>query len=113
MKIYIIAGKAKSGKDTLTNIIRSYYKCKSIELGYAYYLKHYVSKISGWDLKEETKPRKLLQETGTNIRAKLGELFFVNRMIEDIKIYKDYFDVIVISDARMIQEIEEIREKYA
>ncbi len=112
MKIYIIAGKAKSGKDTLTNIIRKHYKVSSIELSFAYYLKHYVSKISGWDLSENSKPRTLLQLTGTKIRSKLGPLFFVKRMIDDIKIYEDYFELIVISDARMISEIEEIRKHF-
>ena len=52
-KIFILSGKAKSGKNYVADIISDYYK-DSIQISYAYYLKQYVKKISNWDGREET-----------------------------------------------------------
>ena len=40
--IYVLSGKAKSGKNTVADIISEYYKDKSIQISFAYYLKEYV-----------------------------------------------------------------------
>ena len=65
-KIFILSGKAKSGKNYVADIISDYYK-NSIQISYAYYLKQYVKKISNWDGLEETKPRDLLQSIGIDL----------------------------------------------
>ena len=46
------------------------------------------------------------------IRKNIDELFFVNRMIEDIKVFSYFFDIIVISDARFKDEIDKIKENF-
>ena len=62
---------------------------------------------------EETKPRELLQVLGTDIiRNKIDKDFFVNRTCEDIVIYKYYFDVIIISDVRYPNELEEPQKRF-
>lgn len=102
--IFIISGKAHSGKDTIAKYIKSI-ENNTIILSYGSYIKEYAKKISDWDGNEYTKPRELLQELGTNIiRKNINKSFFVNRMIDDIKIYSNFFDVIVISDARFKNE---------
>lgn len=107
-KIYIISGKAKSGKNTVSKIINDYYKDKKcIELAYAYYLKNYVKNISNWNGSEETKPRDLLQSIGIDlIKNRIDKRFLINRVIQDIKVYSYFFDIIIITDARLIEEIE-------
>ena len=40
-------------------------------------------------------------------------LFFVNRMIEDIKVYELYFDVVIIDDVRLPIELEELKKNFA
>ena len=52
----------------------------------------------------------LLQQLGTEvIREKLGkEDFFVNRTIEDIEVLSYFFDFLIITDIRLIIEIEKI-----
>ena len=87
-KIYIVCGKARHGKDTVSEIIRNYYTEKGLKvlnLQYSSYIKEYAKKISNWDGSEETKPRELLQHLGTEvIRKNIDNLFFVNRICEDI-----------------------------
>lgn len=113
MKIYMIAGKARSGKDTTGNMILDLYKekgLKAIDLEFSYYIKHYAKKITGWDGADETKPRAFLQELGTDlIRHQIDEKFFIHRMIQDLSVYQHFFDCVTISDVRFIDEIEDIR----
>ena len=116
-KIYILSGKARSGKDTVAKIIDTISEergLKCINLQYSSYLKEYAKKISGWDGSEETKPRTLLQQLGTEIiRNQIDELFFVKRMCSDIEVYSNFFDIITISDARFKLEIDIPKEKFS
>ena len=115
-KIYIISGKARAGKDTTGSYIKEYYESKGkkvINLAFADYIKMYAKKISDWDGSDESKPRTLLQELGTDlIRNKIDEYFFINRMIEDIKVYSYFFDIIIITDARLVKEIVAIKNNF-
>lgn len=116
MKIFVIGGKARQGKDTFCSMIRSYYKSKnikSINLQFSSYIKEYAKKIANWDGDETDKPRYLLQEIGVKIlREKIDPLFLVKRMVNDIKVYSNYFDIITISDARAIDEVETIKNSF-
>ncbi|MFA5407905.1 MAG: hypothetical protein WC343_03940 [Bacilli bacterium] len=110
-KIYFISGKARHGKTTTANLIKDEYERigKRVAItSYAKYIKEYARSFFGWDGREETKPRELLQHLGTEIiRQKLNmPHFFVDRMIQDIKIMAYFFDVIIIDDARFEIEIE-------
>lgn len=113
-KIYIISGKAKSGKDTVSKMIVDYYKekkCKKVS--YAYYLKEYIKNIFDWDGSEEAKPRDLLQSIGIDLlKNKIDDKFLINRIIEDIEVYSYFYDVIIITDARLIEEVEIPKNKF-
>ena len=104
-KIFILSGKAKSGKNYVADIINNYYK-NSVQISYAYYLKQYVKKITNWDGKEETKPRDLLQSLGTDLIKKIDEELLIRRVMEDIKVYSYFFDVIIVTDARLKEEVD-------
>lgn len=115
MKIYIVSGKARHGKDTICEYIKKIYEAdgkKVINLSYGSYIKMYARNISNWDGQDDDKPRALLQKLGTDIREKIDANFFINRICEDIKVYSCFFDVITISDARFIDEIKIPREKF-
>lgn len=115
-KIFILAGVSRQGKDTVANFIRNYYEkqgLKTINLMNSDSLKDYAKRITGWDGKDETKPREFLQELGTNlIRNEIDEHFFIRRLIEDIEVLSYFYDVITISDARMPYEIDLPKEKF-
>ena len=107
-KIFILSGKAKSGKNMVADIIEAYYTDKKcIQLSYAYYLKQYIKKITNWDGSEENKPRDLLQSLGIDLIKKIDQKLFIRRVMEDIKVYSYFYDVIIVTDARLIEEIEE------
>ena len=114
--IYFISGKARHGKDTVGLYLKEFYEMdnkKVITCAYANYLKEYAKKISDWDGNEDTKPRSLLQELGTNIiRNKIDNEFFIKRIIGDIKVYSYYCDVITISDARLPLEMDSIASEF-
>ena len=111
MKIIILSGKARSGKNEVANILKNKLSGKTIIIAYASYLKTYAHEIIGWNLDENTKPRTFLQEIGDLVK-KIDSKFLVNRILQDIEVYKNYFDNIIISDARFVDEIEMIKNKY-
>ena len=113
MKIILLSGKARSGKDTTANIIKEIENDKKvINLEYSFYMKTYIKNITDWDGSEDTKPRELLQQLGDTIKNKIDPLFFIKKMIMDIKVYSLYYDIITISDVRFINEIEEIKKEF-
>ena len=62
--------------------------------------------MTGWDGKEETKPRQLLQELGTDvIRNKLNKAdMLIERQLDDIEIYSYFYDAIIVPDIRLPKE---------
>ena len=62
----------------------------------------------------ESKPRKLLQELGTDvIRNKLNKAeMFIERQLDDIEIYSYFYDAIIVPDIRLPREIDSVREKF-
>lgn len=116
MKIYLIGGKARSGKDTISDFLEDTLKSedkKVCRLQISSYIKYYATKYFGWDGSEETKPRDLLINLGTNIiRNKIDENFHINRLLQDIEVLSYFFDYFIVSDVRFPVEIEKVKEKY-
>ena len=113
-KIFIISGKARSGKNEISKIIeKSYSNQKSITISFGYYIKDYAKRISDWDGSEETKPRDLLQHLGIElVRNKIDKRLFIDRILQDIEIFSYFYDIIIVSDARLLDEITILKEKY-
>ncbi len=116
VKVIVLSGKARAGKDTTAGFMKDYYVSKgikSLNISFASYIKEYAKKISDWDGSDETKPRELLQQLGTSIiREKIDNEFFIKRIIGDILVYSYFFDVIIISDCRLPEEIERLKENF-
>ena len=117
--IILIAGKARSGKNTVSKILESEFikeKKEVIISPYTKYLKEYIHNITDWNIEDENnKPRDLLQKLSSElIKEKLGlENIFINRQIEDIKIYSYFKDVIIINDVRFPKEIDTIKNIFS
>lgn len=114
MKVILIAGNAGSGKTYLGKKIVEFAKEKglrALQTEYSKYIKMYAKEILGFNGDSENKPRSFLQNTGSFIREELhDETFFIRRMLEDFRVYDAYFDIVVISDVRLLSEIEEMIE---
>ena len=116
MKIILIGGQANSGKDTTAEFIDEYYRSRGLDvvnIQIAYYIKMYAKQIAKWDGDNETKPRQLLQDLGTEvIRKQIDNSFFIKRILQDIDVYSRYFDVVTISDGRLPEEMDSIKKAY-
>lgn len=116
--IFLIAGQARHGKDTISMFIREYYLRQEKlpeSLQFSYYIKDFVKRLTDWDGTEETKDqyRSEMQRLGTEIvRKQIDPKFFIKRTIEDIRVYSYYCDVLTISDVRFPSEIEDIKKEF-
>lgn len=117
MKLYVIGGKAKSGKNTFGKFIREELK----EYGYKPCVMHlteplysYAENYFEWNEHSNEKPREFLQKMGVEIiKEKLGKkTFLLDRLAEDIEILSEFFDTFIIVDARLKQEFEYFKKKY-
>jgi len=117
MKIYVIGGRAKSGKNTFGEYLKEELK----DYGYKPCVMHiteplyaYARNYFNWNGNEEEKPREFLQKMGIEIiRNKMDKKdFLLNRLYEDIEILKNFFDTFIIVDARLIREFTHISAKY-
>lgn len=113
-KIFILSGKARSGKNEISKMIEKYYSNKkTIIISFGHYIKDYAKRISDWDGSEETKPRDLLQQLGIElVKNKINNKLFINRILEDIEIFSYFYDIIVVNDARLVDEIEILKQQY-
>ena len=118
MKIFIIGGKAKTGKNTFGEYLKEQLK----DYGYKPCVMHltdplysYARNYFDWNGNEGDKPREFLQKMGIEIiREKLGKRdFLLNRLYEDIEILSNFFDTFIITDARLKDEFESIERKYS
>ena len=116
MRVILIGGKARSGKDTLADLLidaleKQGKKVCKIQVGQ--YIKYYAMKYFGWDGQEETKPRDLLIELGTEvIRKKIDPDFHIDRLIQDIKVLSYFYDTFIVSDIRFPVEIEKPKKEF-
>lgn len=115
-RIYLISGRARNGKDTISNMLEDEYtklgkKVCFIQLMRP--LKTLLMDYFDWDGQDDSKPRDFLQQKGTEIREKLNmPNYFINRLTENIVILKDYYDVFLVTDVRLPLEIEEIKKRF-
>ena len=117
MKIYLLAGKAGSGKDLLGNYMKTKYDFKGDSaciLHITTPLYEYARNYFSWDGNMEEKPREFLQEMGIEVIKNTlhKDTFLVDRLCEDIDILKHYFDVFIITDGRLVSEFNLLRERF-
>lgn len=116
-KIYLLSGKARHGKDTIAGFLKEFYEKDNKKVIFSRagkYIKFYAMEMTDWDGSEETKPRTLLQELGTDvIRNKLDKAeMFIQRQLDDIEIYSYFYDAIIVPDIRLPREIDSVKEKF-
>ena len=116
MKVFVIGGKAKSGKNTFGEYLREElkdYSYKPCVMHITEPLYSYARNYFDWNNNQE-KPREFLQKVGYDIiKEKMGKkTFLLDRLFEDIEILNNFFDTFIITDARLAEEFDAIKEKY-
>lgn len=117
MKIFVIGGKAKCGKNALGEYLKEElkdYGYKPCVMQITAPLYSYAKNYFDWDEHTEEKPREFLQKMGIEIiRDKMGmKDFLLKRLYEDIEVLSNFFDSFIITDARLVNEFESIKNKY-
>lgn len=116
INLILISGRARNGKGLVSSIIKEELEKrgnKVCEIQVMRTLKGYLKDYFGWDGSEETKPRELLQQLGIElIKNKIDNRLFINRILEDIEIFSYFYDIIVISDVRLVDEIESLKQNH-
>ena len=105
MNIYLICGKAGSGKNEVANYLANNLE-SSVITGFSKYIKQFALELTDWDGTDSHKPREFLQEMGDKLRA-IDPDFMTRRMKEDMMVYeKEGIKNVIISDVRLLHEIE-------
>lgn len=117
MKIFILSGKAGSGKDMLGKYMKTTFDFRGEEtciLHFTTPLYEYAKNYFSWDGDMGEKPREFLQTLGIDIiQKKLGMKYFLaDRLIDDIKILSRFFKVFIITDGRLISEFTRVKEAF-
>lgn len=106
--IFLICGKAKSGKDTVSDYIVD--KTGAKKFWFAESIKDFAMKYFGFTYdecysKKTEHSRRALQAIGDMFRKEVGETFWINRvMLEMVSCDNEHF---VMSDCRLFPEIVE------
>ena len=108
MNIYLIIGKAGSGKNYVANILKEKLS-NSVITGLSKYIKLFALELGLWNGDDNNKPRTFLQTTGDKLRA-VDENILSKRMLEDIKVYEMLnIKNVIISDVRLLKEINYLK----
>lgn len=112
MKVILISGKARHGKDTIAGFIKSTLEANGNSVLVAHYgdLVKYVCKtFFGWDGEKDEKGRTLLQKVGTDaIRAKCPD-YWVSFISDIMGFFPGEWDYTLIPDCRFPNEVEYIK----
>lgn len=117
IKVYLICGKARTGKNTVAKLIRKKLETeghKVCEIQIMRTVKSYIKDYFNWDGRDETKPRKLLQEMGTELIRQQMDMpnFHLDRLTDDIKVLSNFFDTFIVDDIRLKEEITTMKERF-
>lgn len=115
MIVVAIGGKARSGKDTFGDTMKTALQKadkRVIRINYADYLKFIASEYYGWDGEKDEKGRTFLQQLGTNFRT-VNREFLVQNMLSLLIAVQNDFDYAIIADCRYPNEIDELKKHFS
>jgi len=108
-RVILISGKAQNGKDTMANILKEKLENrgnKVLIIHFADLLKFLCQKYFNWNGKKDNQGRILLQYIGTDVIRKNNPNYWVDFVIELLKMFENEWDYILIPDARFPNELE-------
>lgn len=105
MKLILIGGKARSGKDTVAQMIVDNCEKKTLVIAYADLVKFVATKFLGWNGEKDHHGRTLLQMVGTDLVRKHNPDYWVNFVLTMLNLLPIEAEVIIISDVRFKNEL--------
>lgn len=113
MRVITISGSAQAGKTTIANALcdkLNQQGVPTVVFNYADQLKFWAERYFHWSGKKDKEGRELLQKLGTDIARKENPDVWVSIAIEFIKTFSKIFKVVIIGDARFVNEQTKIRD---
>jgi len=106
--IITLSGKARHGKDTSAQIIKSILERRGKRVmvtNYADFLKYLAKQYLDWDGSKDGQGRTLLQHLGTEkVRLRFPD-YWVETVMGIAKVFEDDYDCVLIADTRFPNEI--------
>lgn len=112
MKVILVSGKARSGKDYVAKLLKTELEKKTgngrgvLIIHYADALKVFCREHFGWDGTKSETSRSLLQGVGTEIARANYEDTWVDVVIALLRGFASIYDYVIIPDVRFKNEIE-------
>lgn len=112
MLVFLVSGKAQSGKDTFYSFVSEYGRkngLKVARIAFADAVKDIAYQL-GWDGKKDDRGRKLLQTLGTEVGRAYNPSIWVDKGIEKLrKEHEAGTDIVCFTDCRFPNEIDSIK----
>ncbi len=108
-----ISGKARAGKDVTGKLLKSNLESRGYKVlltHYADLLKFMCKQYFGWNGDKDEAGRTLLQHVGTDCIRASNPTYWVDFIVELIKLFPDKWDYVIIADTRFPNELERIAE---
>lgn len=114
MKIIVISGKARAGKDTFAGFLKTVIENSGKKVLVTHYgdLVKYICKMFfSWNGVKDEAGRSILQHVGTEgVRTKKPD-FWVDFIYQMLECFPDEWDYVLIPDARFPNEINYLKNK--
>jgi hypothetical protein len=115
MQVICISAKARHGKDTAAKLMKEYLESvgkRVLIIHYADLLKFICTNYFGWDGNKDDKGRTLLQHIGTDTIRAENPSYWVDFVINLLKIFKNEWDFVLIPDCRCPIEVTKMEENF-
>lgn len=113
MRVICISGKARHGKDTMAEFVKERLEASGNKVLIAHYgdlVKYICAKFFGWNGEKDEAGRTILQRVGTDEIRKVDPNYWVNFIIDILKIFPNEWDYVIIPDCRFPNEINSLKE---
>jgi len=108
MQIILISGKAENGKSTVAFMVKDILESKGkrvLKIAYADLVKHVCKQYFGWDGQKDIAGRTILQYVGTDVVRAKKPNYWVDFVINFVKLFEEDYDYVIIDDARFTSEL--------
>ena len=115
MQIILISGKAQNGKDSFAKILKQkleQYNNKVLITHYGDPVKFLATNLFNWNGEKDEYGRTLLQKVGTDIVRTQNPNFWVDFIIDILKLFKGEWNYVLIPDCRFKNELTRYREEW-
>lgn len=108
MKVILISGKARHGKDTVAGFMKEALEEQGQRVLVCHYgdlVKYICTTFFGWDGQKDEAGRSLLQRVGTDVIRRQCEDYWVRFILEVLGFFPNEWDYVLIPDCRFPNEV--------